>query len=543
MLIHEQDNADIIIVGAGTAGCVLAARLSEDPNLRVLIVEAGPMDRNPWIHIPVGFSRLLHHKRLNWCYETVAQASLGGRQIFWPRGKTVGGSGAINGMIWVRGAPEDYNCWAEQTGDKRWSWEGVQGDFKTCEAAPSNADERLGREGSVVLAPPKPLNDLAKAFIEAGENIGLPVRSDLAISDSIGIGEYLTTVHNGVRVSAATAYLKPVLGRKNLTLMTDSLVASVELDKDKTATGIRIRHKSKDRLFGAKQGVVMSGGAINSPQLLMLSGIGDGGHLRANGIETVVHLAGVGRNLQDHYGTRMIARISEPITVNDDFRRPWRLVKHGLNYAFRRRGPMTIGGAVAGAYLSTEMENKTPDIQIHFLPLSSRGKGWSFHSFSGVTANVCQLRPRSRGHIALRSSDPESPPDINPNYLSHVWDQKTHVEGLRLTRKLFEAAPFSTRFSAREEMPGPDCMNDEELLDYARANGSTVFHPVGTCSMGQDKNAVVDTEFRVRGTNKLWVADASVIPNIPSGNTNAAVMMLAEKASVSLCGDLKNERQ
>lgn len=539
MITKKQIDADIIIVGAGTAGCVLAARLSEDPNLRVVIVEAGPTDRNPWIHIPVGFSRLLHNKKLNWCYETTPQSSLGGRQIYWPRGKTIGGSGAINGMIWVRGAPEDYDRWAAHTGEDDWSWERIQDVFKKCEMAPTDTDERLGRDGCIALTPPRPHNKLVTAFIEAGKQTGLPVRSDLAISDRIGVGEFLTTVNKGRRVSAATAYLKPILGRKNLTLLTDTLAVSVAFDEEKTATGLRVRHKGKDILLGARKGVVLSGGAVNSPQLLMLSGVGDGDHLQENGIQTQVHLSGVGQNLQDHYGVRVIASISEPITINDDFRRPWRLISHALRYGFLRSGPLTIGGAMAGAFLSTRKQVSSPDIQLHFLPLSSERKGWSFHSFSGITTNVCQLRPQSRGHISLQSLDPEAAPIIDPKYLSHTFDQQTIVTGIRMTRNILKAPPFSTQYSTREEIPGLGCASDDALLDFARANGSTVFHPVGTCRMGKDEDAVVDTKFRVRGTNNLWVVDASVIPNIPSGNTNAATMMLAEKASVLLQKELK----
>lgn len=534
-------DTDVVVIGAGTAGCVIAARLSEVPHLRVVVVEAGPMDRNPWIHVPVGFSRLLHDDRVNWCYETVRQEALGGRQIFWPRGKVVGGSNAINGMIWVRGAPQDYDEWAEETGDLRWTWECVQSCFKSCERAPEDADERLGRHGSIALSVPNPLSDAARAFIEAGEHIGLTPRRDLSISDEPGVGEYLTTVRDGMRISSAGSHLKPALDRKNLTLLTNTLAISLEFDEDLGATGVRLRRSGKSLLLHARRGVVLCGGAVNSPQLLMLSGIGDGEHLSSLGIATRLHLPTVGRNLQDHYGTRIIARIADPITINDDFRRPWRLVKHALQYLVRRRGPLTIGGAQAGAFLSTSGPDRRPDVQVHFLPLSSRGKGWSFHKFSGVTANVCQLRPFSRGRILLRSSDPDVAPSIDPQYLSDVRDQRVLLEGLRLVRRIFAAPPLSTRFAAREEFPGPDHTGDEALLRYARNNGTTVFHPVGTCRMGKDEGAVVDTGFAVRKTKNLWVVDASVVPNIPSGNTNAVTMMLAERAGMALRGGFSRQ--
>ncbi len=537
----QEIAADVVVVGAGTAGCVVAARLAEDPTLKVLVVEAGPMDRNPWIHIPVGFSRLLHNTRINWRYDTAPQAALGGRSIFWPRGKVVGGSGAINGMIWVRGAPEDYDRWAADTDDSRWSWESVQEYFKACEAAPTDADERLGRSGRIALTRPPHRGDLARAFIDAGAQIGLPFRQDLSISDSSGAGEYLATVERGVRVSSANAYLKPALDRRNVTLLTGTLAVSVELGEDRTATGVCARRQGQTVFLRARRGVVLSGGTVNSPQLLMLSGIGNGDDLASHGIRTRVDLPAVGENLQDHYGVRVIARIAVPITINDDFRRPWRLVNYALQYALRRQGPLAIGGAHAGAFLSSQGPGSPPDVQVHFLPLSSRGKGWTFHRFSGITANVCQLRPFSRGRVALRSPDPQTAPNVDPNYLSDARDQQILVDGLRVTRKLLAAPPLSTRYGAREEAPGLDCASDAAILDYARGAGTTVFHPVGTCRMGKDGQSVVDTDFRVRETRNLWVADASVVPSIPSGNTNAVTMMLAERAAEALRGDLKKQ--
>lgn len=536
---EETLEADIVVVGAGSAGCIIAAQLSQDPNLKVLVVEAGSNDRNPWIHVPVGFSRLLHDRRTNWRYETVEQPGLGGRKIYWPRGKVVGGSGATNGMIWVRGTPADYERWVAETGDERWSWGSVQKAFEFLESAPRDSDERLGRSGRIALTRPRPLNPLAQAFIEAGESIGLPVRADLSISDRNGIGEYLTTVDRGRRVSSATAFLKPALGRDNLKLLTDSLVLSVEMGNDKVATGVRVRRRGAEFSVRARSGVILSGGAINSPQLLMLSGIGDSQMLSSVGIKAKVHLPAVGANLQDHFGARVVASVNKPMSINDDFRRPWRLAKHGLDYAIRRVGPLTIGGAQAGAFLSTS-NTEAPDVQVHFLPLSSRGAGWSFHSFSGVTANVCQLRPYSAGRVTLRSPDPDTPPEIDPNYLSDARDQEILAKGLRMTRNIFQAPPFSTRFDAHEEFPGSNHASDDALVEYARANGSTVFHPVGTCRMGPGKNSVVDNSFAVHNCTNLWVADASIIPAITSGNTNAATMMLAVCASNIIQKKLKH---
>ena len=528
--------ADVIIVGAGTAGCVLAARLSEDPDLEVLIVEAGTSDRHPWIHLPVGFSRLLHDRRFNWCYETAPQSNLSDRTVHWPRGKVVGGSSAINGMVWVRGAPEDFDRWAAEIGDPAWSWTAVDALFKICEAAPADADARLGREGALTLARPRHRHPLATAFVEAGVNAGLPQRSDLGISDRSGVGPYLTTIRHGLRVSAASTCLKPALRRSNLKLLTDATVCRVVLATDQRAVGIHLNRRGATVRFRARRGVVLAAGAVDTPRLLMLSGIGSGRDLSDLGIPIAVESPEVGENLQDHFGVRIIAEVNRPITINDDVRRPWRLVGHGLRYAFTRTGPVAMGGAYAGAFFATGGGDR-PDMQIHFLPLSSERRGWSFHDFSGVTANVCQLRPASRGRVSLKSADPGSPPRIDPGYLGDERDRQAIVAGLRFTRELFRRPPFSTTYGAVERLPGRHCAGDAALLDYARASGSTVFHPVGTCRMGRD-DGVVDPAFAVRGTKCLWVADASVMPRLPSGNSNAATMMLAERAANVLKGVL-----
>ena len=521
--------ADVIIVGAGTAGCVLAARLSDDPDLEVLLIEAGGSDRSPWIHIPVGFSRLLDDTGLNWCYETEPQSGLSDRTVPWPRGKVVGGSGAINGMVWVRGAPDDFDRWAAAVDDQAWSWAEVETLFRMCEAAPSDADPRLGRTGRMTLARPCHHHPLADAFIEAGVDAGLRERRDLSISDRGGVGPYLTTIRRGLRVSAAGAYLKTALRRANLKLLTASTVCGVALASGSRAGGVRLNRRGTTELLPARRGVVLAAGAVDTPKLLMLSGIGSGRDLEKLGIAATVESPEVGRNLQDHFGVRVVAEISRPVTINDDFRRPWRLVGHGLRYAVARSGPLAMGGAYAGAFFSSDGGDR-PDMQIHFLPLSSERRGWRFHRFSGVTANVCQLRPESRGRISLRSADPTATPRINPGYLGDEHDRQAIVAGIRFTRELFRRPPYSTRYGAVERMPGKECASDAALLDYARATGSTVFHPVGTCRMGRD-DGVVDSNFRVRGTSNLWVADASVMPHLPSGNTNAATMMLAERAA------------
>ena len=521
--------ADFIIVGAGTAGCVLAARLSEDPDLEVLVVEAGRADRNAWIHIPVGFSRLFDDTGVNWCYETEPQSGLSGRSIPWPRGKVVGGSSAINGMVWVRGAPDDFDGWAAAVDDPAWSWARVEALFKACEAAPFDADPRLGRNGCMTLSRPRYDHPLASTFIEAGVNAGLSERGDLSVSDCNGVGPYLKTIRRGFRVSAAGAYLKPALRRANVDLLTASTVCGVTLAADNRAVGVRVSRRGTQVLLAARRGVVLAAGAVDTPKLLMLSGIGPGSELATLGIPVAAESPDVGKNLQDHFGVPVIAEVGRPITINDDFRRPWRLVGYGARYAISRTGPLSMGGAYAGAFFSID-GGERPDMQIHFVPLSSAGRRWAFHRFSGVTANVCQLRPESRGRIRLGSADPASPPRIDPGYLCEDRDRRAIIAGIRFTRELFRRPPWSTTYGATERMPGRECASDAEILDYARAAGSTVFHPVGTCRMGKI-DGVVDPAFRVRGTSNLWVADASVMPHLPSGNTNAATMMLAERAA------------
>lgn len=534
----EMCEADIVIVGAGSAGCVLAARLSEIPTLKVLLVEAGPRDRNPWIHIPVGFSRLLHNPSVNWMYETVPQAALGGRQVYWPRGKVLGGSSAINGLVWVRGGPDDFDAWSQALQDPSWSWENVASFFRRIEAAPADVDPRLGNDGTVGLRLPQARYAAVDAFLQAANAAGLKTRPDLSIADHAGVGQYLATTRNGLRTSAARAYLRAASGRSNLALMTNATALRLEISPQKQVTGVHILQGGRTRLLRASRGVVVAGGAINSPKLLMLSGIGPAAHLTEHGIPVLHDAPQVGENLQDHYGVRVIAELNSPITINDDFRRPWRLAMHAARYALFRSGPVSVGGAYAGAFFSTD-GGETPDMQVHFLPMASNRKGWSFEPYSGVTANVCQMRPFSRGRITLASADPHFAPKIDPDYLGDPRDREALVKGIRFTRSIYRQPPFSTVLDTRERAPGADRESDADMLDYARTHGSTVFHPVGTCRMGIDRDAVVDPKCRVKAMSGLWVVDASVMPTITSGNTNAATIMIAEKISQEMARDLR----
>jgi choline dehydrogenase len=525
-----ESNADYVVVGGGTAGCVLAARLSESPKNQVMLIEAGPRDLNPLIHIPMGFSKLLHSKNLNWRYSSIAQHNLQDREIYFPRGKVLGGSSAINGLIWVRGASQDFDDWADITGDRRWTWDACQRHFQRCEKAEQSADSRLGRGGAIPLSSATVKNEAVDRFLEACLAMGLDLKASLAISDTPGVGHYLTTSRKGLRVSSATAYLKDARKRKNLQIITNAQVSEILFDHENTATGVVINSDNTRQAVRARRGVVLSAGTVGSPQLLMLSGIGAVEQLRSHGIPIRVDAPEVGRNLQDHFSARVMARIAPPVSINSDFRRPWRLVMHALRYALRRDGPMSMGGAYAGAFFSPS-GNSRPSMQVHFLPLSMRGIGWQFHPFSGVTANVCQLRPKSRGIVSLSSNDFRDDAVIDPGYLSDPDDQTTLVHGVQYVRKILQNPAFSTPMQSRELAPGPDATSDEETLRYIRECGSTVFHPVGTCRMGADATSVATSQGQVRGTRNLWVADASNMPTIPSGNTNAATAMIAEQIS------------
>ena len=530
-VVEIADWADIIIVGAGTAGCVLADQLSRVRRHKVLLLEAGPRDYNPWIHIPVGFSRLLHNKGVNWCFTTESQHELAERQLHWPRGRVLGGSGAINGMVWVRGQPNDYDAWAKSTGDPSWAWHSIAPIFQIIEAAPNDADERLGRAGEMPLSRLPISHPLVSAFIRAAASQGHPQRGDLSISDDEGFGEYLISTRSGMRASPATIYLKPAMKRSNLKVLTLTRALSMEFIGSDAVRAVNILVGTQRQTIRARHAIVLSAGTVGSPHLLMLSGIGPKDSLRRVGIKPRLDVPGVGGNLQDHLGVRVVGRIKKPLTVNDDFRRPWRLVGHAIRYAITRGGPMAIGGAYAGAFYRSSENVRYPDTQLHFLPLSSQQSGWHFDAFSGFTINVCQLRPFSRGRITLRSADPLAEPSINPGYLSDPRDLALLVKGLRIARRIIREAPLSTEYGATEERPGVQIQNNEELINYIQATGQTVYHPVGTCRMGGDEESVVTPQLRVHGIRNLWIIDASIMPTIPSGNTHAAVLMLAHRGA------------
>ena len=522
---------DFIIIGAGSAGCVLANRLSESPDQRVLLLEAGGRDWNPWIHIPVGYFKTMHNPAVDWCYVTAPDPGLNGRQLKWPRGKVLGGSSALNGLLYIRGQAQDYDDWAA-AGNTGWGYREVLPYFMKSEGQERGADAWHRADGPLKVSDIRLRRTVTEAFIQAAEQAGIPANDDANGADQEGVGYFQVTVHKGRRCSAATAYLKPAARRPNLTVLTRAQVVRL-LFRERRAVGVEfIRHGVKQRVFAAKD-IILSAGAIGSPQVLQLSGIGDGAHLQPYAIEQVHHLPGVGRNLQDHLQVRAVYKSRTP-TLNDELNQPLKKIRIGLEYALFRRGPMTMAASQAVVFTRSDDAVSRPDIQFHFQPLSSDNPGEGVHRFSAFTASVCQLRPSSRGEVRIRTPDPLQHPLIRPNYLSTEDDCRVAVDGLRVARKI-AAMPALAAHIREEYAPGAAAQSEQQLLEHARNHATTIYHPIGTCKMGPatDPDAVVDCRLRVHGVAGLRVADASIMPNITSGNTHAPTVMIGEK-----CADL-----
>ena len=524
---------DFIIVGAGSAGCVLANRLSADARNRVLLLEAGPRDRYPWIHIPIGYAKTMFHPRYNWQYYTRPDPGLHNRSIYWPRGKVLGGSSAINGLIYIRGQPQDYDNWAA-LGNVGWSWDDVLPYFIRSERNQRGADAYHGKLGPVGVSDVGKPNPLAKAFIESCVEAGYPANGDFNGAVQEGAGYYQLHTWQGRRCSSASGYLRPVLKRTNLSVQTGAHVCRIGFSGCRADT-VYYLHGGQQKQVRARREILLCAGTAQSPQLLQLSGIGDTDLLRRHGIEVLCDRPQVGENLQDHLQVRVIHRCSRPITTNDDLRSSWRKLRMGLQYVLQRSGPMAVGINQAGAFLKTCEDLETPDIQFHFGALSADLPGAPLHRFSGSTTSVCQLRPTSRGRISIASSDPLEKPEIQPEYLSTEIDRRTVVEGLKVARQI-TAQPALTPYIIEEYKPGSAVQTDAELLDFARQSGVTIFHPAGTCRMGNDSKAVVDHQLRVRGAQSLRVVDCSIMPALVSGNTHAPAVMIAEKAADLILG-------
>jgi choline dehydrogenase-like flavoprotein len=532
----ETPEFDYIIVGAGSAGCVLANRLSADGKHSVLLLEAGPKDNNLWIHVPLGYGKLFKEKTVNWMYQTEPEPGLNGRQVFQPRGKVLGGSSSINGLLYVRGQHEDYDRW-RQHGNAGWGYDDVLPYFKKAEDQQRGADDFHGAGGPLPVSDMLHADPLSGAFIKAAVEAGIPDNPDFNGATQEGAGWFQTTTRNGRRASTARSYLRPAKGRKNLHVETSALAQRILFD-GRRAAGVEYRQNGGLRNARARKEILVSSGAYNSPQLLQLSGVGPEELLKSHGINVVLDAPGVGNDLQDHMQVRIVMRCAQPITLNDVLNHPLRRVMAGARYAAFRKGPLTIAAGTSGAFFKTDPRLASPDVQIHFLPFSTDKMGEKLHPYSAFSASVCQVRPESRGSLRIRSADPMAPPEIRINYLATETDRSVNVEGLKILRKIL-AAPALKPFVIEEAEPGAKVTSDDDLLAFCRLRGSTVYHPTSTCRMGNDPLAVVDQRLRLRGIEGLRVVDASVMPDLVSGNTNAPVIMIAEKASDMILQDAR----
>ena len=531
----DEGAFDVVIVGAGSSGCVIANRLSANAEVRVALLEAGPRDRNFWIHLPIGYGRTMWHPVLNWQFHTEPEPNLAGRRIYWPRGRVLGGSSSINGLIAIRGQHEDYDGWAK-LGLPGWSWNEVLPYFVKLESDPDHGESQFhGGAGPVPIASITKRSELIEAFIGAAEGNGIARTDDFNGPVQEGAGYFQLTVRNGWRVSAAKAYLDPAKARKNLRIITDAQATRI-LFEERRAVGVEFRIGGRTRNIRARRGVVICAGAIQSPHLLLLSGIGPGEQLRQNGVAVLADRRSVGENLQDHLQFRLIYKCTNPITTNDALRSFIGRARMGLEWLLDRTGPLAVGINQGGLFARVMPESRTPDIQFHVATLSADMAGGKVHDFSGFTLSVCQLRPESRGRIELAAADPMVRPRICANYLATDYDRTCVVRAIAFARRLARTEPLS-EYVAAEVAPGAAISSDADVLNFARSNGATIFHPAGSCRMGADDESVVDARLRVRGVEGLWVADCSIMPTLVSGNTNVPAIMIGEKASDMIAGD------
>jgi choline dehydrogenase len=537
--IAGGETFDYVIVGAGSAGCVLANRLTENPSVSVALLEAGGRDTNPWIHVPAGYYRTMLDPSVTWQFGAGPEPHLDGRIVPWPRGRVLGGTSAINGLLYVRGQSHDFDMW-RQLGNAGWSYEQVLPYFKKAEDNERGSDALHGAGGPLGVSDVRMNNPICEAYIEACVAAGIPATKDFNGANQEGAGYYQLTTKNGRRSSTGVGYLKPAMTRKNLTVITNANVAKLEI-AGKQITGVTFEHGDQRKTVNARSEVLLSAGAIGSPQILEVSGIGRPDVLSAAGVEVVHEMPGVGENLQDHFHARFVYEVTLPASLNNVWHSRWNQMKAGIEYITSRRGILTIGAGVAGVFAKSHPDLNAPDLQIHFMPLSAVGPGQGLHAFNGVTASIAQLRPESRGHLHIKSSDARDQPVILANYLDSQTDRDVLMRGMHMMRRISSQNAFA-KILAREYVPGPGAISDEDLMAFARQAGTTIFHPCGTCKMGSDPMAVVDERLKAHGVSGLRVIDASIMPTLTSGNTNAPTIMIAEKAADMIQEDAKARR-
>ncbi|WP_071467558.1 GMC family oxidoreductase [Polynucleobacter asymbioticus] len=537
----QANTYDYIIIGAGSAGCMLAKRLTENPQKKVLLIEAGKKDNYIWIHIPVGYLYCIDNPRADWRFKTVAEQGLNGRSLLYPRGRVLGGCSSINGMIYMRGQAADYEAWVQATGDESWSWENALKRYKQFEDYHGAANQWHGKGGEWTVSKQRLRWPIMDKFKEAAVEAGIPASDDFNRGDNLGVGYFDVSQRAGWRLNTSKAFLRDAAKRGNLTVLTQAVVSKLKIDPvTKNCLGVEYvkDNIASEALIGSNGEVLLSAGAIGSVQILERSGVGAAAHLNSLGIPVIADLPGVGENLQDHLQLRMVYKVNGIKTLNTKANSLWGKMMIGLEYLLKRSGPMSMAPSQLGAFAFSSPEQKSANVEYHVQPLSLEKFGEDLHSFNAFTASVCNVRPTSRGSVHITSTDPEAPPAIHPNYLSTEEDRKVAAESLRLTRNIVKS-PALQPFDPEEYKPGVQYQTDAELIKAAGDIGTTIFHPVGTCKMGcaDDPMAVLDSQLRVRGIHHLRVVDASAMPTITSGNTAAPTMMIAERVAELLAGE------